>query len=504
MITATADPPVELHPERVAFAPGSPLSCDEVDRVARGKPACFTDAARAAMCRSIVTLDAARERGDAIYGLTTGFGPHVQSRAGEDAQLQGENLIAHLAAGAGPDAPRPLVRAMIAARCRTLAQGCSGVAVEAAEALLDLLERDVCPAVPMIGSVGASGDLIPMAHVAQVLTGAGEVLETDGRRRPALEALAGAGLKPVRLSARDALGIVNGTSFMTAAAALAACRADRLVARAEDLTGWTHRALGARRQSLDPRLHAARGHAGQIDSAARIAAASAGEENPSRPLQEVYSIRCAPQILGACREQLAYARRLIETELAGVTDNPVICGDPLDPAVLHGGNFQGQQIAFAADAINSAVTQTANLIERQLDAICNPEITGGPLLLAWSSGATSGMAGAQITATAMLAELRRNAQPGAVASLPTNGRNQDIVSMGAMAARVAYEQTERAAAVLAIHAIGLTQLAHLQTHGRAPGEAAAPPAWLPEIMGFEADRPLRADTARLAEALLSP
>jgi len=488
----------------IELAPGRPLACEAVETVARGARASFASAARDAMARSAQTLRAAHARGDEIYGLTTGFGPHVRYGAHADALEQGDNLIAHLGAGWGPPCSRELTRAMILARCRTLAEGRSGVDPAAADALLRLLDLPFHPAVPEIGSVGASGDLIPLSHVARVLTGEGEVVEADGRRRPAREALREAGVAPLRLSGRDALAIVNGTSFMTAAAALAIARADRLVERAEDLTAWTYRALGARRQALDPRLHAARGHEGQIESADRIARQAPGAEDKTRPLQEVYSVRCAPQFLGAARDQLRYARGVVERELVAVTDNPVVCGEPNDPDVLHGGNFQGQQVAFAADAATSAITQTANLLERQLDAICNPELAGAPLLLAWSPGATSGMAGAQITATAIVAEMRRHATPSAIASLPTNGRNQDVVSMGAMAARVALEQTERAAAVLAIHAIGLTQLGFLQRHQRAPGAPTPGPAWLPEIEGLRADRALRGDIERVSQALLTP
>jgi histidine ammonia-lyase/tyrosine ammonia-lyase len=292
---------------------------------------------------------------------------------------------------------------------------------------------------------------------------------------------------------------------MTAGAALAGARAERLLRRAEDLTGWAYRSLGARGQALDRRLHAARGHRGQMRSAERIESEAAGHgafEDESRPLQEVYSIRCAPQVLGACRDQLEHAIRVIEREIEGVSDNPVVCGTPNDPAVLHGGNFQGQQIAFAADTLNSAMTQTANLIERQLDAILDPDTSGAPLLLAWQPGATSGMAGAQITATALAAEMRRNATPSAVASLPTNGRNQDIVSMGAMAARVAYEQAERLASVLAIHAIALGQLAFLRSRGRARGAQTETPEWMPAFEGFEADRPLHPDIERIARDFL--
>jgi tyrosine ammonia-lyase len=225
-------------------------------------------------------------------------------------------------------------------------------------------------------------------------------------------------------------------------------------------------------------------------------------EDTGRPLQEIYSLRCAPQVLGACRENLDHARRLVEVEINGVSDNPLFFEGP---AVAHGGNFHGQQIAFAADALNAALVQVAVLAERQLDALVSPGVTNGhaPLLLAWEPGPHSGLAGAQLTATALVAEMRAHGGPAATLSIPTNGGNQDVVSMGTLAARLAYAQTERLAGVLGILALALTQYAHLQAHGKAPGAPTPPIEGLPEIAGLNEDRPLRDDIARLSTYLLA-
>src|SRR6056297_2600713 len=197
-------------------------------------------------------------------------------------------------------------------------------------------------------------------------------------------------------------------------------------------------------------------------------------------MQEVYSLRCAPQVLGAVRDQLAHARSLVETELNGVNDNPVI--DAEAPAALHGGNFQGQQVAFAADALNEALTQIGVLAERQLDVLLSSDQNGGaPPLLAWDPGPTSGLAGAQLTATALVAELRQDAQMAATSSIPTNDDNQDVVSMGALAARTAHEQTERLAPILAVLGLSLAQLTHLRDAGRADGPAPPPHPWMPSV-----------------------
>lgn len=482
----------------------SHLSCEVVERIARN-PASrvrFGGCARRSMARAAQMLARCHARGDAIYGLTTGFGPHVQYAASSDAIVQGAGLIAHLGAGAGAPAHATVVRATMLIRAQALALGRSGIDPAAADALLALLHADIVPAVPEVGSVGASGDLCPLAHIARVLMGDGFVIDpVTGLRTEAGPVLARHGLTPIRLSGRDALALVNGTAFMSAYLALTIARAERLLGWAERLTGWMYRQLGCRAQALDPRLHIARGHPGQIRSARLIAEeadAFGPYEDATRPLQEVYSLRCAPQILGACRDQLDYARSVLEREINGANDNPLVVAEGDDARVLHGGNFQGQQVAFAADAANAAIVQAALLVERQLDVLCNPEFTGATLLLAWEPGATSGMAGAQLTATAIAAEMRTNATPAAIATIPTNGRNQDIVSMGTLASRRAMEQIERFATILSIAAIGIHQLDHLRRSGRCPGRTTPAIADLPAYTPFEHDRPLHDDIARLS------
>ncbi|MEM7629563.1 MAG: aromatic amino acid ammonia-lyase [Planctomycetota bacterium] len=489
------------------LAAARPLTCADVEAVSRGDGSprvAFAAEAIAAMHASRGALHEAVDAGEEVYGLTTGFGPLVQYAADSNACAQGTGLIAHLGAGWGPLASPEIVRATLLCRANTLAQGMSGINPAVAEGFLALLNHNVLPAIPEVGSVGASGDLIPLAHAARVLTGEGRVLSPGSATIDAADALAIAGMSPVDLPGRDALALVNGTSFMTAYAAIACARAERLLARAETLTGWLYRALGARLPALDDRLHAARGHVGQRVSAANIrreALAQGDVQDEGRPLQEVYSVRCAPQFLGAARDQLEHARALVERELNGVNDNPVVASG----AVLHGGNFQGQQIAFASDTINTALVHAGIVAERQLDVLCNPDLNGGaPLLLASEPGATSGMAGAQITATAVIAEMRHHATPSAIASIPTNGRNQDVVSMGTLAARAALGQTDRLGAVLGVLAIALDQLAHLRNGGRAPGRVAARPAALPAYTPFDRDRALHSDLARISAGLLAP
>jgi tyrosine ammonia-lyase len=491
----------------IDFGPERRLDCETLERAALDDAAqfAFTDGAIAGMERSRDTLDQLHRDGAPIYGLTTGFGPFVTFGAARGAD-HGAGLLNHLCAGWGNPAPRRIVRIMMMLRCQSIAQGTAGIDPTIAHAFLDLLGRGICPLIPEIGSVGASGDLIPLAHAARVLVGEGHAITDDGSVITGRDALRQAGLEPIALCGRDALALVNGTSFMSAYAVEAIARAERLIARAERLTGWAYRLLGCRTQALDERLHEARGHAGQFVSASLIAeeaAADGDREDTARPLQEVYSLRCAPQVLGAARDNLEHARTIVEREINGVNDNPVVaCGE--NPAALHGGNFQGQQIAFAADALNAALVQVGVLMERQLDVLLNPEFNNNaPLLLAWEPGPCSGMAGAQITATATVAEMRHHGLPSATASIPTNGRNQDVVSMGTLAARAAHGQTDRLARILAIHGMALRQLNFLREQDRAPGSTTATPTWFPRFDPFTNDRPLFEDTERIARALLT-
>ena len=496
-------------PPTLALGPDVQLTSEELEKAALHPDTQFrlTPAAEDALPFARSALDQVRETGAPVYGVTTGFGPlHEYAADDEGPTDHGDGLLAHLGTGTGALADPPVVRAMMTARLQTLVQGHSAIRPATVEGVIDILEANLVPAVPEIGSLGASGDLTPLAHVARACTGRGRFLDDDSAPVDADAALDRAGLDPVSLDARDALALVNGTSFMTGTAALAVARGRRLLERAEALTGWAYRLLGCSLEALDPRLHEARGHDGQVKSAAAIREAATRNgpaEQDERPLQEVYSLRCAPQVLGAARDQLAYARSAVETELNGVNDNPVI--DPNAPAALHGGNFQGQQVAFAADALNEALTQIGVLAERQIDLLLSPDQNGGaPPLLAWDPGPTSGLAGAQLTATALVAELRQNAQMAGTSSIPTNDDNQDVVSMGALAARTAHEQTDHLAPILAVLGMSLAQLTHLRAEDRADGPAPPPPDWMPPFEPVVQDRALRAEIEQIATQWTTP
>ncbi|MDX1931355.1 MAG: aromatic amino acid ammonia-lyase [Capsulimonadales bacterium] len=516
-LSAPSPPPAETG-QVLSLGPDAFLACETVERAAAGRNLRLplTETARRRMHLSWDALRCLQAGGTPIYGTTTGFGPFVVYPGAGDREgvCQADSLLAHLGAGWNPpdrpDTPIDIVRAAMIIRGQNLAQGHSAIHPRTLEAYLRWAEWDLTPCVPWTGSVGASGDLIPLAHIARAVAGAEDALvRYRGRTLSAREALRETELAPVRLTGREALALTNGTSFLTAFAAIGVARSERLLRRAEEITGWLYRLLEARADALAAPLHIARGQEGQILSARHIrteAGRYGAWENAERPLQEVYSLRCAPQILGACRENLTFARRLVETEINGVSDNPIFFGDADGsgaPQVFHGGNFHGQQVAFAADALNAALTQAAVLAERQIDLLVTPSTVNGnaPLLLAWDPGSTSGMAGAQITATALVAEMRAAAQAHATMSLPTNGRNQDVVSMGALAAQRCYEQTDRLSAVLSILSLCAAQLTFLRSEDKAAGPPAPLPRWMTDFEGIRHDRPLQAAIARLAAFL---
>lgn len=481
----------------LTLSPAYRLQCADVFRIACGATTLhISHEALSAMQRSHDALQTILKRGDAVYGLTTGFGPLVRYD-GTANDAQGMGLISHLGAGYGENVEPEVVRGAMLTRLHTLAQGMSGIAPATAQFYATLLNKNIIAAVPSIGSLGASGDLIPLAHIVRAMTGEGEVLH-GSETVPAQQALHENGLQPCALTSRDALALVNGTSFSSSYMALTIERSRRLLACAEDITGWIMCVLRCRMSSLDARLHTAKGHRGQDESAQNIMRAielNGYNEDPTRALQEIYSIRCAPQILGAARDVLYQSQATTEQELNGVDDNPLVDASALQ--ALHGGNFMTQHIAFAADSLNSALTQAGNLAERQIEMLVNPALNGGaPLLLAARAGATSGMAGVQLTATALLAEMRSHSQQYASSSLPTNAGNQDIVPMGFQAARECYRQTEWLAAILACEALCVAQLAALR------GYSGAQPSWMLSFEPLRKDRAMRGEIKRLTEQIL--
>ena len=477
------------------------LTPADLEAAAQPLTVTLSDGTRAAVARCAEFVRTHGASGKAIYGLSTGFGPLVTHAASPDAETHGIGLLNHLRAGQGDVLAPHVARAMLLARAWTLGKGHSGVSAEVLDVLAAALGTRFAPAVPEWGSVGASGDLAPLAHAAGTLCGEGDAFLGE-ERLPARVALERAGLRPLRLRGRDALALVNGTSLTTAAAALAVGAARASLGIALELTGLLVESLGASSEFTSPELLSLSGHASAHATARRLAALLDGSTPRSgRPLQEVYTLRCVPQLVGAVEETLQHVERVVTSELNGVSDNPVFFPDT--GQVIHGGNFFGQQVAFAADSLNLAVTQLGNLAERQLDLLMDSGRNGGlSLMLSARPGAQSGLAGVNLAATSIVASMRRFATPASIQSLPTNGHNQDIVPFGTQAALEALRQTERLQLVQASLALGLRQAAYLGAPAPTSSAGAALLAFLCECSPpVDPDRPLDDDVRRLATQL---
>ncbi len=456
-------------------------------------------------CREFV--DRLLSDGTQIYGSTTGFGPLVEYAGRDEAADQCDNILHHLTAGQGPDLPPRVVRAAMLARLWSLARAHSGVSAPVLDALAAVLRTDFAPAVPRLGSLGASGDLVPLAYVAGALRGDGSAY-VSGRRLPAAEALAIAGLSPVALDGRDGLALVNGTSVTVAAAGLGLESIGRSLAVAMTLTAVMADILGSDPGFLSADLLDAFGHPQAGVVAARLRELLDGTvPTGTRSLQEPYSIRCTPHLLGAVADSLRHAAEVVDRDLNGVSDNPLFF--PEHGTVVHGGNFFGQPVAFAADLLTTATVQMGNLAERQLDLMIDPHRNGGlPPMLATVPGKQHGVQGVQIAATATLALMRRAAMPASMQSLPTNGHNQDVVPFGTQAALNALDLAESMRWLHGSLAVALRQAVHVG--GRrptAPGCAQIIDRLVETIAPIDPDRPLDADVrtaATLLDSMVEP
>jgi tyrosine ammonia-lyase len=442
---------------------------------------------------SVDVLHGAVQKGRQIYGYSTGFGPHVRDTVPEHSNEEhASGLIDHLLTGTGSATPSFIIDLAISIRLITLTRGYSAVRPHLLQALISLKKYSKELFVPTQGSVGASGDLVPMAHIAAPLIGKGYIKAGTGITEYNGPALGG------KLNSRELLACVNGTPYSTAWAAASLVNARKLLDSCEELFGLAYGLLDASREPLDPTLNGVKNHKGQQQSAAaileHIGKLGYDPKQEGRSLQEPYSLRAAPQILGAVRDELEFSRIHIENEIHSVDDNPVFSSE--EDIVRHGANFMGQHVAFACDRINAAITQMCVLAERLLALILDPDYNGSmPLLLQGKSG-NSGLAGLQITATAVLAEMRSRAQNHATMSIPTNGDNQDVVSMSSLASRKAFDQTVDASKILGALYIALNQLAVLQNK---PNNLSV--NW-PIVEGVAADRPLWKDLKRVNEHLL--
>jgi histidine ammonia-lyase len=395
------------------------------------------------------------------YGINTGFGRFVSQSIPEELseELQVRLLRSH-ASGVGDPYPDDVVRAAMLLRANALAKGYSGARVETAELLVECLERGVLPYVPSRGSVGASGDLAPLAHLALPLIGEGKAW-VDGELCAGDEALARVGLEPLRLRAKEGLSLVNGTQFMTAFGALGLIRARRLAKTADLACALSLEALQGSRTSFFPQIHAARPLRGQQDSAANLLrlledSAIIEAHRWCDQVQDAYSLRCAPQVHGASRDLLEYVDYTVSTELNSATDNPLVLVD--DDMLVSNGNFHGQSLAFALDALAMAVSELANISERRVERLVNPNLSGGlPAFLTTNGGLNSGFMIPQYVAASLVSESKSLCHPASVDSIPTSAGQEDHVSMGNASGLKAWQVLANSERVLAIELLAGAQ-----------------------------------------------
>jgi len=398
-----------------------------------------------------------------VYGITTGFGAFKDRfiTADQTAELQHNLLMSH-AVGVGEPLPESVVRAVMLIRANALARGYSGIRVETLQALLDLVNRGVHPVIPSQGSVGASGDLAPLAHMALVLIGLGEALYR-GERMSAAEALRLSGLQPVTLEAKEGVALLNGTSVMTAIGSLAAERAWQLLHTADVAAALSLEALNGTTRAFDPRLHALRPHPGQVACAAHMRRLLEGSEfvrdEHSRNVQDAYTLRCIPQVHGAVQDAVAHARAVLQVELNAVTDNPLIFAEAESDVAISGGNFHGEPVALVMDYLGLAITDLGNMAERRITRLLDAATNGGvlPPFLTEQGGLNSGFMMLQYTAAALASENKVLAHPASADSIPTSANAEDHVSMGTIAARKAAQIVEHVETIVALELLCAAQ-----------------------------------------------
>jgi histidine ammonia-lyase len=487
---------------------GESLTIEDVVQVARyNEPVILHESAIPRIKRSRAVVETAIKEGKIIYGVNTGFGDlaHVSINKEDLARLQ-VNLIRSHSAGVGPPFSNEVVRGMMLLRANALVKGYSGVRVEVIETLIEMINKDVVPVIPQQGSVGSSGDLAPLAHMALVLIGEGEAYQS-GKIADGREALRKAGIKPLVLQAKEGVALINGTQPMSAIGSLTIYDALRLIHDASIASSMSLEALRGTRMASDERIHAIRPHEGQTDVAsAQRKILLDSEINLSHvdcgKVQDAYSLRCIPQVLGASLDAIRYAYSVLETEINSATDNPLVFGDEGD--VISGGNFHGQPVALAMDFLGIAISEIASISERRINRLVNPHLSELPAFLTTEGGLESGMMIAQYTAAALVSENKVLAHPASVDSIPTSADQEDHVSMGTIAARKAASILENAKNVVAIEYMcacqGIDYLAPLK-----PSEPlkAAYSTIRNVVTKLEDDRPLSPDIVKIRELMKS-
>ncbi|HBW37207.1 histidine ammonia-lyase [Desulfosporosinus sp. BICA1-9] len=439
---------------------GETLSLEQVVAVARyGAKVDLQPIAKEKVLKSRLFVDQLIEGNKTVYGITTGFGMFSNVLISkEDAKKLQRNLIMSHATGVGEPLAPEVVRAIMLLRANALAKGFSGIRLTTLETLLKVLNAEIIPVVPEKGSLGASGDLAPLSHMVLVLLGEGEAFYR-GRRMSGQEALAQAGIEPVVLEGKEGLALINGTQVMTAIAALAVWDAEILWESANITAALSFEALEGILDAFDPKIHAVRPHQGQVNVAEQIRSLTegstfvAGEQRPR--VQDAYALRCVAQVHGPSGDAVAYVKKAVETEMNSATDNPLIFPDQQE--VLSGGNFHGQPLALAMDFLGIAVAELANIAERRLERLVNPNLSGLPAFLTPDGGLNSGFMIVQYSAASLVSENKILAHPASVDSIPSSANQEDHVSMGTIAARKARSIIENTSHVLGMELLAACQ-----------------------------------------------
>ena len=442
-----------------------------------------------------------------VYGINTGFGKLASVRiAADQTTLLQRNLIVSHCCGVGPPTPAPIVRLMMALKIISLGRGASGVRRDVIEQLQAMIAREVCPLVPQQGSVGASGDLAPLAHMTAVMIGEGQAL-IDGRTVPGAEALAAAGLTPLTLGPKEGLALINGTQFSTAYALAGLLCAHRLACAALVTGALSVDAAMASTVPFRPELHALRGHAGQIAVGAALTSLLEGSDirqshlEGDERVQDPYCLRCQPQVMGAALDLLVQAARTLTTEANAVTDNPLVLVESGE--IVSGGNFHAEPVAFAADQIALALSEIGAISERRIATLVDPALNFGlPPFLTPDPGLNSGFMIAEVTAAALYAENKQRAAPCSIDSTPTSANQEDHVSMAAHAARRLSDMADNLAAILGIELLVAAQGIELRSpHLTSPALAAVLAFLREQVPALGSDRYMADDLAK-ARALV--
>jgi histidine ammonia-lyase len=485
---------------------GDTLSLEAIADVAhRRAEVGLSEGARARVQRARAVVERVAEGSAPVYGINTGFGTLAEVRIDrKDLRTLQRNLLLSHAAGVGLPLALPEARALLLLRCNVLAKGYSGIRLVTLELALALLALDVVPVVPARGSVGASGDLAPLAHLALVLIGEGEAFYR-GERLAGGEALRRAGLVPVVLEAKEGLALVNGTQAMSAVGALTLLRAESLSELADIAGAMTLEGLLGSHRPFLANIQKVRPHPGQDACASHLRALLVKSEiveshKDCSKVQDPYSLRCMPQVHGSAREGIAFCRRILSVEVNSATDNPLVFPD--DELIVSGGNFHGQPVSLALDVLAMALTQLSTVSERRVEQLVNPSLSGLPPFLARDSGLNSGFMIAQVTSAALVAESRILAHPASVDSIPSSAGREDHVSMGMTAALKAAQVAEFTRTCLAIEILVASQALDLRAPLRAGrGVDAAHRLVRKHVPTLNEDREVHRDVTRVTELI---